>query len=601
MAYGVGKVITAGQKAQHERLRMEASGMAKEEIEHANAQALKLAKDIPNFDQSTTMHMLRNMRSIVGSYEEAAELLEPMMKLRAVTEAARGGENMAEEFDKLIKGMEIKGATQNPREFRQYMDGMAKAMNVFGDTLRPTDYYEMFKYGRQSTRGLSQEYMLQVAPTLAQELGGAQAGTAQQAFFSAIVGGKMTKTALKQMMDYGLVDPSKVYTPKGGHIAQVKPGGIIGSQMAMANPYEWVNQFLLPALAKKGVVDPNKIQEVIATLFSKGTAAQLVSIFATQQSRFMKDAALVRGAKGLESADMFNSRDGGIAFRNLGQQLGSYMQEAGKAIADSLAAPTNEFAQAVASATERLHENLEANKKGEVSPGQERFNDLANKVVGDLTRDPNNKAAYAKRRDELFGRLEKLNKDLKFAEGMVNQTGGAQAWKDQVAQINAAREAIAAEAGSMIEAHEALARLRADADGAAQALESLKQYAMNREKPELKPGDRHPGGPAAFPLSKDYSGLDANGAPKTEASKQSEHKPLDLQAILNGKIEAVVNKPVDVTGKVELEGSAQVTVGIRVLEGAGRVDSMFASSKGHIKANVKASTGPTMPNAGAPQ
>ena len=71
--------------------------------------------------------------------------------------------------------MEIKGVTQDLPKFTRYMDGMAKAINTFGDTLRPTEYYEMFKYGRQATTNLSEKYMNTVAPTLAQELGGSSA------------------------------------------------------------------------------------------------------------------------------------------------------------------------------------------------------------------------------------------------------------------------------------------------------------------------------------------------------------------------------------------------------------------------------------------
>jgi hypothetical protein len=99
------------------------------------------------------MHMLRNARSIVGSYQEAAEIMEPLAKLRIIAQANRPGEDISEDFDQLVKGLEIKGVTQHPEQFKDYMNGIAKGLNTFGDTLKPYQYYEMFIYGRQATSG----------------------------------------------------------------------------------------------------------------------------------------------------------------------------------------------------------------------------------------------------------------------------------------------------------------------------------------------------------------------------------------------------------------------------------------------------------------
>src|SRR5579859_5807505 len=107
---------------------------------------------------------------------------------------------------------------------------MAKAINVFGDTLRPTDYYEMFKYGRQSTQNLSQQFMLETAPTLAQELGGSSAGKAMSSFYQAIVGGRIKQQSLKELERLGLIDEDKVVKTKTGSLNGLLPGGVKGWQ-----------------------------------------------------------------------------------------------------------------------------------------------------------------------------------------------------------------------------------------------------------------------------------------------------------------------------------------------------------------------------------
>ena len=170
--------------------------------------------------------MLRNARSIVGSYKEAAEIAEPLVKLRTLAQLARPGEDVSEDFDKLVKGLEIKGVTQNPEQFREYMEGIAKGINVFGDTLRPYEYYEMFKYGRQASPGLSEKFILGTGPTLAQELGGEGFGAAVAQFNRLLVSGVGKKGSFEELARLGLIDKNDVANIPGtgeGPRAQGRP------------------------------------------------------------------------------------------------------------------------------------------------------------------------------------------------------------------------------------------------------------------------------------------------------------------------------------------------------------------------------------------
>ncbi|WP_316171271.1 hypothetical protein [Bradyrhizobium sp. SZCCHNRI1058] len=310
----------------HEEVRMSAAGMSAQEIAEADDIAGRLSARYKSVSQTEIMHTARNIRSVVGSFEEATHILDPLMKLRVVALGAHPehAAELGEDFDKLVKGMEIKGVTQDLAKFNHYIDGMAKAINVFGDTLRPTDYYEMFKYGRAATNALSDDFMLKTAPTLAQELGGSSAGKALSSFYTQFVGGKMSNKAVEALATYGLLDPSKVIKTTTGNVKGVKPGGIVGQeylQPGATDPYAWTNNVLIPALAKKGVTDPAQIQEVIAAIASQQTTAQMMSIFATQQARIQKDAALVHGAKGGEAADDFLQHDPKVLQKAIGAQV----------------------------------------------------------------------------------------------------------------------------------------------------------------------------------------------------------------------------------------------------------------------------------------
>lgn len=310
----------------HEKVRMSVSGMIDPDIDEAGKLAGAISHKYPSLSQTEIMHTARNVRSMVGTFEEATHVLEPLAKLRVVALGAhpeRAAE-LNDDFDKLAKGMEIKGVTQDLAKFNHYIDGMAKALNVFGDTLRPTDYYEMFKYGRAATNALSDDFILKVGPTVAQELKGSSAGQVLSSFYMQFVGGKMSNKAVEALNEYGLLDMDKVIKTKTGNIKGVKPGGIVGSeylQPGKTDPYQWVNKVLLPALATKGVTDESKIKEVIAALSSKSTTAQMLSIFATQQDRIEKEVRQLRDAKGIEAADTFQKNDPKVIAKSIHSQF----------------------------------------------------------------------------------------------------------------------------------------------------------------------------------------------------------------------------------------------------------------------------------------
>jgi hypothetical protein len=58
------------------------------EIADAEAQVARLAAQFPNVAQTDLLH-LRNARSIVGAYKEAADIAEPLVKLRTLAQLAR--------------------------------------------------------------------------------------------------------------------------------------------------------------------------------------------------------------------------------------------------------------------------------------------------------------------------------------------------------------------------------------------------------------------------------------------------------------------------------------------------------------------------------
>ena len=367
--YGVGLAARGSAEAigarQHEGARMDIAGESPEEISAAQAQVAKLATEFPNVSQTDLLHMLRNMRAIVGSYEEAAKIAEPLVKLRTLAQLARPGEDVSEDFDKLIKGLEIKGVTQHPEQFREYMEGIAKGINVFGDTLRPYEYYEMFKYGRQASAGLSEKFILGTGPTLAQELGGEGFGAAVAQFNRLLVSGVGKKGSFEELARLGLIDKSDVANiPGTGEGQGLKAGRtVMGWQLAQSDPNEWVKQYLLPAFDKAGIKDKDEQLREIGVLFQSQRAGQLVDLLATQQSRINKDYALLGNAPGLSAADKALHEDPGLAWQGVKNSISGLIGAVGESI-ESAGVMTN-VAQWISGITEDVTKETAAKAKGE--------------------------------------------------------------------------------------------------------------------------------------------------------------------------------------------------------------------------------------------
>jgi hypothetical protein len=382
-AYGGGRAVSAlahetvkaASDRAHEKVRMQASGMSADEVKEAGALAAEVSHKYKSVSETEIMHSARNIRSVVGSFEEATKIIDPLMRLRVVALGAHPEKaaELGEDFDKLVKGMEIKGVTQDMPKFLHYMEGMAKAINVFGDTLRPTDYYEMFKYGRAATNALSDDFMLKTAPTLAQELGGSSAGKALSSFHTQFVGGKMSNKAVEMLNDLGLIDPDKVIKTSTGNIKGVKPGGVIGGGYltpGQEDPYQWVNKILIPAMQKKGLTSEQinermkgiagpllpkgaSEQETIAAAASQTTTAQMMTIFATQQARIEKDKHLVENAEGLEAADRFQRDDPKVIRKSIEAQTDNYLANTANAFQPGVNTGMNWLASGLSAMSER--------------------------------------------------------------------------------------------------------------------------------------------------------------------------------------------------------------------------------------------------------
>jgi hypothetical protein len=341
------ETVKATVDSAHEAARMAAAGFTDREMAEAGKISQEISEKNRALSATTIMHSLRNLQSIVGTFDEAAKLIEPISQLRLVTLAAHPErkEELEAEFDKLEKSQEMVGATMDPARFRANMNLVAKAMNVFGDTLRPTDFYDFAKYSRQAGQGYDDSFLLGVGPTLMQEMAGKSAGEAMSSFYQQFVAGKMPQYAAQLMNKYGLIgDRSKVEYTNAGLIKRIEPGAVVGHELAKGDPNRWIREVFLPHLAAHGVTSRERIADVVASMSGKRTTGQAMGIFATQQARIDKDLANERRAKGLDAAQMFMNKDPLMAWQGVSEQFNNLLRTAGGPLAEPAARGLNAIA-----------------------------------------------------------------------------------------------------------------------------------------------------------------------------------------------------------------------------------------------------------------
>ena len=316
-AEGVGQAMAQA----HERMRMDAAGMSPAEIEDADKLSSDLVQQYPSITQSDAMALARNARASFGSYETAKKLLPEIAQSYVIAQAAKPNadpEQIRQDYELLIKGLEIKGVTQDPAAFKKMMEGINKGINAFGDTLKTSDYYEMIKYARQAGITLSTDFMVGVAPAIAQRMRGSSAGRAFADFDAAIVGGNMEHSGFRELLSLGLLTEADVDRTKTGEIKGLKPGHqIAGADLAAVNQYEWEQKYLMPALTRNNIVTPEQISQHLSKFLSNKYAAQLGLIYATQQASIEKDLVMEREAHGGSSAKDFLARDPLLASKAL--------------------------------------------------------------------------------------------------------------------------------------------------------------------------------------------------------------------------------------------------------------------------------------------
>lgn len=333
-AHGIARVVESGaEKAseyQTEELRQKAAGITPKEIQEGQKVSRQLSGKYRAISEKTINHDLRNLRSVVGSMDEATHLIEDFEKLRTMYHGAHP-EKSEKEIDhgleQLMKAAELGGYTQNPEKLRSFLDSNAKVLNQYGDTVRMDDMANLYKRGKASTKAFGQKFMTTDAPILVQEMGGDSAGTALETMYQKILGGHMSGGALAALNKIGMLDQTKI---KGfnnkGQPTGLKAGGVLGTKQFLDNPFEFA-QMLDRQMEKHGIRGEQQKKEFIATIAPDRNTENMLTTFITQRDLFLRNRKNTQNAEGLSSADRYLDESTFLAWEGVKTQFDNFLKE----------------------------------------------------------------------------------------------------------------------------------------------------------------------------------------------------------------------------------------------------------------------------------
>jgi hypothetical protein len=286
------------QNTQTRLLNMNVSASDRQALTSA---AAATSRAIPQFSQNQTLEMGIDLRNATGSVEHALEMLTPFAIAAYDMKMATPAGQTFNDRDMLLiaKALEQRNATMDPAKMQSELDMITK---IYAATQGRVDAQQILGNLQYSKGGLGQSMDIGFLPIFAAMIeqikagggNGGQIGTALTSLQQSIINGTGNSQAQKERARLGLVDPDKLVWNKQGNIDQQKSDlRMAGAEEFQRNPYEWVQNYLKPAMIRAGIDLTNDaaVNQTLNKLFPNRNAANIASTMVNRGALLEKDAA----------------------------------------------------------------------------------------------------------------------------------------------------------------------------------------------------------------------------------------------------------------------------------------------------------------------
>lgn len=302
---GIEHAVRAGANYQHEVVALKNAGRSDHELEEIHAAAKQTAAAIPTASFEESLKVVNETTSAFGSLEHAIEHLTFMQRAASVVHAAAGDkvqDDAGEMGNKLARFAEERGTAGNGETFERETGKLIRAMVFTRGNFNPSEMLNFAQQAKSSLQGYNERFLTGIMPSIVGTMGGDRAGTAANSFTGVIDGKVNDMKQAEEWKKLGLLD-TKQAIMKQGHAVGWRTGAIEQTERAHADPLDWMENVVLPALAKKGgkdgkgidVNNQEQLKQALATLFRNQTANFFANELAqlNMRTRLHKDEKLM--------------------------------------------------------------------------------------------------------------------------------------------------------------------------------------------------------------------------------------------------------------------------------------------------------------------
>lgn len=272
--------------------------------DQVNVEADKFARSTRTFGVSSTdlMKSMAESVGLFGSFEEASKFTPALVELGKANSAIFGDKNGAlddEGLKNVLKFIDRRGGFKDEASFNRNLNLAEKLVTGSGGFLKFNDLGQFSQQGGTAFRGLSDEGLMHMEGLMIEQ-GGSKAATAMMSLYQNLVAGRTPKKTMGLLQDLGIAQlQMQTHGAVGGKpIKSLEMTDVQGSSLLQSDPAKWMNDVLLPALAKKGITSEGAILKAVNDVLSNRNASNQGSIMTTQQFQLMRDYHLAKGAMG---------------------------------------------------------------------------------------------------------------------------------------------------------------------------------------------------------------------------------------------------------------------------------------------------------------
>lgn len=355
-AYVAGRLgrsgLTSASERQREYFRQQMASIPGGERDAIAQRSAELTQRFPSVDATQIMEMARNARNMMGDTPRGLAVLEEMVKGLVTLQSTKGTDAAGSEISRLLKGIDNLGQNSagqlGVNNTKQIIDGLIKAVQIEG---RDLDVGKLFDFARRAKiagPGLSTDFIFGTAPAMMQDMTAEGFGAAlSSAYKSFVVGDRSQagKTYMREQERLGLRSGLEI-NKRGGIVSK---GEFVGADLLARNPFEWVKQYLMPALAKSGVDinDDQAVTKAVSGLSANTNATGMLARMVTQREQIERLIGLYSKAMGTAAATEAAGKDPFVAYQGILSSLNNLASAIGEGVMPTIVPGLNALSGAI--------------------------------------------------------------------------------------------------------------------------------------------------------------------------------------------------------------------------------------------------------------